>query len=1726
MDNNNIPLGLKTQTQIPLDVKEYSTSELTLSNLGQNNQLAYTYVKGLIVYCIEEGTRWEWKEVESGLENTGLISEDFTYPSGHIAFGINYSEKVYNFFQVLNFNIELPDGSETKLTEGTNITIIGTGTILNPYEISSSFETSETYIEEGDNIIITGNGTIETPYVINTNLEDLGIVKTINDEVIAPNQSLSIINNEITGKVLATKEYVDSVIPTSNDGSETKLNAGNNITITGEGTVLEPYEINAVDQNSTTYINPGTNVEITGNGAIDNPYIINATGGSGSGATNLSYSPSSTNGIISSDTGTDATIPLADLSNAGLLSPSEKLEISTALQPGDITQYTDEQSQDAVGTILTDSSTIDLVYNDITPSISADVKLNSINATHLADNINISEFNNDLNYVDIDYVNDGLDTKLNISDMPANLTLYPTTTASDVSGYVVLVKDIHDPRYNSTAVDVSTPAITGTAQLISQRISDAGVLTGNPGIFNVTTYGNIRKLSGSGTAQFYFQVYHRDSAGTETLICTSSISSEVVNGSYAEFSASGIWDNGAFDSTDRIVIKSYANRIAGGSDPVYQFQFGGTAPVRTVLPVPFNVLAGEYEIKSNKQNSLVVDGTGQKYPTVDAVNLAVAEVTPEMFGAVGDGVSDDAPEIQDAIDFLETKGGALRLKSGSTYRINSTIILPSNITVIGYGSKVELGANSVQMFVTKGFVSGARTENITFLGGTYDGGSYGGAPLTAFRFIFHKSDRIIIKDINFNSLNSAHYMVVLADTRDVIISDCNFITAKDGVHLMGKNYNTKIENIYGVTGDDLIAVTTRDYPGIDFEEGDVQGLYIKNIVCENETRAVLLGNVEHTIKDVFIENIEQLGSGALLNVGDAGTTDTTVLVDNLNIKNAKGGNILLRHRNMGYVNIENVDSQVYVGRENGDIYYGGGTGLSNIDHLKIDKGNELYMEDYVDISRNIELSNMTGRLSIGGTTDRFSISNSKILGDYNLIIFQGLLKYGLISNCVFKSTFTGNDAVLFFTDTIEKLLIENSELQAGSTNSPIILGNDSNSIIKNLTYSNSKISQCSRIYNTFFSGTGTTIVNLVNSEFDNVSRLIEDGSAVNFIINYNNIRITNAINAVFRFYATQNIKIYGDGWVSNQNTFASGTTNIDCYAQDLPIDVSLVNITFGGRALNINESLAVGIGSCASNWAGWYNIMTGAGLQPITPSKIKITTTPTSSAGSYSFLTYNAATDEVEQVASDTKQNTLVAGTGIEIDNTDPDSPIISSTGGSVDTAFTPVTYSSTISRAHDAENPNIEITLSGNLNLTVTGTVNGDSGMVNIYSSASETIVVNGLKGLSLIGDGSSQMIPIYFIHSTDGIRWYDGRESTGSLVDTSNLAESVGTTLWHDYVGSSTGTVTSSGTNWTGTGTSLTNNMVGAKLFIGSEFLIIDTVNTGAQTFTTTTALDSNVTNSIFEIKYKAYKINSDGTQEFFDAIDGTRRELLTNDGTKETNGLVAARNGNVTVNGNVFTHDQIELYQNNVNTPTFGNRVVYTLATLPTFASNQRIYASISDALNPSSGKIVVGGGTTNTSVYWNGTNWIALTGGAEISQTIINGVTTSAPSQDAVFDAMALKADKNGTIFTGEVEVTGANFKTNGNLVFTSGNGIVAPNNGGITFQADNPIAPGWISNTNIKATFYKTTVYTVATLPITGVITGTYTTVSDALTPTYLTPVVGGGAIVCPVFYDGTNWVCH
>lgn len=69
----------------------------------------------------------------------------------------------------------------------------------------------------------------------------------------------------------------------------------------------------------------------------------------------------------------------------------------------------------------------------------------------------------------------------------------------------------------------------------------------------------------------------------------------------------------------------------------------------------------------------------------------------------------------------------------------------------------------------------------------------------------------------------------------------------------------------------------------------------------------------------------------------------------------------------------------------------------------------------------------------------------------------------------------------------------------------------------------------------------------------------------------------------------------------------------------------------------------------------------------------------------------------------------------------------------------------------------------------------------------------------------------------------------------------------------------------------------------------------------------------------------------------------------------------------------------------------------------------------------------------------------------------------------------------------------------------------------------------IGNTSIVKTILRgviahSTSYTVATLP-TGVL-GDTAFITDAVAPTYLGALTGGGSVACPVFHNGTNWVSH
>jgi len=247
---------------------------------------------------------------------------------------------------------------------------------------------------------------------------------------------------------------------------------------------------------------------------------------------------------------------------------------------------------------------------------------------------------------------------ISVEDLPSNLVLYATNVASGISTYTKAVSSLTDPDYNTVAVDIPIGPLTSTtvATPCGGIISSANIIKGNPGIFTMSTLGSIRRTSGTAEGVFFYEVYKRTSGGTETLIMTSDNTSPVSSSVYVEFNASGLFNNGVFTATDRVVVKFYGKRLSGGSDPSFDFQFGGLNPVRTTLPIPLTVTPLPREILSVSTATAALSIYGIDYiylvsgTTTITLPTAVGSVSKYTIKNSGTGVVSIATTSSQTID--------------------------------------------------------------------------------------------------------------------------------------------------------------------------------------------------------------------------------------------------------------------------------------------------------------------------------------------------------------------------------------------------------------------------------------------------------------------------------------------------------------------------------------------------------------------------------------------------------------------------------------------------------------------------------------------------------------------------------------------------------------------------------------------------------------------------------------------------------------------------------------------------------------------------------------------------------------------------------------------------------------------------------------------------------------------------------------------------------------------
>lgn len=95
------------------------------------------------------------------------------------------------------------------------------------------------------------------------------------------------------------------------------------------------------------------------------------------------------------------------------------------------------------------------------------------------------------------------------------------------------------------------------------------------------------------------------------------------------------------------------------------------------------------------------------------INLLTTYVTPEMFGAVGDGVTDDSNAIQSAVN----SGKTVILGRNKTYKITDTILLPNNANIVGDNTTIISNA-AIAFYHTAGVgnpITSISLKNITLI---------------------------------------------------------------------------------------------------------------------------------------------------------------------------------------------------------------------------------------------------------------------------------------------------------------------------------------------------------------------------------------------------------------------------------------------------------------------------------------------------------------------------------------------------------------------------------------------------------------------------------------------------------------------------------------------------------------------------------------------------------------------------------------------------------------------------------------------------------------------------------------------------------------------------------------------------------------------------------------------------------------------------------------------------
>ena len=332
--------------------------------------------------------------------------------------------------------------SITNVTDPTNAQDAATKNYVDSQITANAADGSETIVNAGTDISVSGSGTTGDPYIVNSTFTEVdgSITNEIQDlasvlgEGNSAGTSITNVTDPTNAQDAATKNYVDSQI-TANaaDGSETIVNAGTDISVSGSGTIGDPYVVNntftevdgsitneiqdlasvlgegnsagtsitnvtdptnaqdAATKNyvdtqitanaadgSETIVNGGTDISVSGSGTTGDPYVVNNTftevDGSITNEVNTRFEVSGANLEIEDSNGT-LQVALADI-NIDQTASDVDLDTSVDSDGDGSSETTVEGAIQAMSPIVSKAARI--FYP---PSIAVDASTNGVGLT-------------------------------------------------------------------------------------------------------------------------------------------------------------------------------------------------------------------------------------------------------------------------------------------------------------------------------------------------------------------------------------------------------------------------------------------------------------------------------------------------------------------------------------------------------------------------------------------------------------------------------------------------------------------------------------------------------------------------------------------------------------------------------------------------------------------------------------------------------------------------------------------------------------------------------------------------------------------------------------------------------------------------------------------------------------------------------------------------------------------------------------------------------------------------------------------------------------------------------------------------------------------------------------------------------------------------------------------------------------------------------------------------